>query len=125
MRAQEAQAYPEKPLAFIRVCAIRMTELWGPEGVQNEQVMLGLPVPTITIRIPDCVFLWILGSGHHHISTGAAVGIGFACIVGVLIIAGAAFYWKKFYRRSRLRAAYYNDISMNDPLYEDFGPEVA
>ncbi|XP_031562337.1 uncharacterized protein LOC116309105 [Actinia tenebrosa] len=64
-------------------------------------------------------------SGHSHISAGVAVGIAFACVVGVLIIVGAAIYWKKFYRRSRLRAAYYNDISMNDPLYEDFGPEVA
>jgi hypothetical protein len=53
------------------------------------------------------------------------VGIGFACVVAILVVVGAIIYWKKFHHRFRLRAAYYNDISMNDPLYEDFGPEEA
>ncbi|EDO39722.1 predicted protein [Nematostella vectensis] len=60
----------------------------------------------------------------HHMSVGMAVGIGVACLFGILIIIGSVFYYRRF-RRSRLRAAYYNDISMNDPLYEDFGPEIA
>ena len=68
---------------------------------------------------------WLPGDGHHHLSVGEAVGIGFAVLAAILIVVGVIIYWKKFHHRSRLRAAYYNDISMNDPLYEDFGPEVA
>ena len=58
-------------------------------------------------------------------SVSVAVGIGFACVAVIGIIVGVIIYWKKYHHRARLRAAYYNDISMNDPLYEDFGPEVA
>ena len=59
------------------------------------------------------------------ISVGVAVAIGCGGLLAVLIVIGSLVYWKKYHHRSRLRAAYYNDISMNDPLYEDFGPEVA
>ncbi|KAJ7383643.1 hypothetical protein OS493_026829 [Desmophyllum pertusum] len=67
--------------------------------------------------------------GHRKdssLSTGAIIGICAAAIVVILIVVGVVVYWKKYHHRSRLRAAYYNDISMHDPLYEDFGgPEVA
>lgn len=60
------------------------------------------------------------------LSTGAIIGICAAGLFVILIVIGAAVYWKKYHRRTRLRAAYYNDISMHDPLCgEDFGPEVA
>ena len=55
----------------------------------------------------------------------AIIGIGVAGMFAVVIVVGVVVYWKKTHHRSRLRAAYYNDISMHDPLYEDFGPEVA
>lgn len=57
--------------------------------------------------------------------TAAIIGICAASLFAILIVLAAGVYWKKYHHRSRLRAAYYNDISMHDPLYEDFGPEVA
>ena len=69
-------------------------------------------------------FYFVAGKSSG-LSVGTAVAIGFAGLVGLLIIVGVVVYWSKYHRRSRLRAAYYNDISMNDPLYEDFEPEVA
>ncbi|XP_068744678.1 uncharacterized protein [Montipora capricornis] len=48
-----------------------------------------------------------------------------AALFVIFVVVGVSVYWKKYHHRSRLRAAYYNDISMHDPLYEDFGPEVA
>ena len=59
------------------------------------------------------------------LSTAAIIGISAAGLVAILVVIGTVVYWKKYHHRSRLRAAYYNDISMHDPLYEDFGPEVA
>ncbi|XP_020606229.1 uncharacterized protein LOC110044984 isoform X3 [Orbicella faveolata] len=59
------------------------------------------------------------------LSTAAIIGICAASVFAILIVLAAGVYWKKYHHRSRLRAAYYNDISMHDPLYEDFGPEVA
>ena len=60
-----------------------------------------------------------------RLSTAAIIGICTAAAFAILIVVGVVVYWKKYHHRSRLRAAYYNDISMHDPLYEDFGPEVA
>ncbi|KAM7429753.1 hypothetical protein ABFA07_019433 [Porites harrisoni] len=60
-----------------------------------------------------------------RLSTAAIIGICAAAAFAILIVVGVVVYWKKYHHRSRLRAAYYNDISMHDPLYEDFGPEVA
>ena len=57
------------------------------------------------------------------LSTAAIIGICAAGVFAILVVVGAVVYWKKYHHRSRLRAAYYNDISMHDPLYEDFGPE--
>ncbi|XP_022798905.1 uncharacterized protein LOC111336975 isoform X3 [Stylophora pistillata] len=59
------------------------------------------------------------------LSTAAIIGICAAGLIATLVLIGTVVYWKKYHHRSRLRAAYYNDISMHDPLYEDFGPEVA
>lgn len=59
------------------------------------------------------------------LTTAAIIGICAASVFAILIVLAAGVYWKKYHHRSRLRAAYYNDISMHDPLYEDFGPEVA
>lgn len=64
-------------------------------------------------------------SSGGHLSTGDIIGICAAGLFIILLVVGAMVYWKKYHHRSRLRAAYYNDISMHDPLYEDFGPEVA
>lgn len=64
-------------------------------------------------------------SSGKPLSTAAIIGICAAGLFVILIVVGAMVYWKKYHHRSRLRAAYYNDISMHDPLYEDFGPEVA
>ena len=61
----------------------------------------------------------------RKLSTAAIIGICAASVFAILITLAAGVYWKKYHHRSRLRAAYYNDISMHDPLYEDFGPEVA
>ncbi|XP_073238646.1 uncharacterized protein [Porites lutea] len=68
------------------------------------------------------------GDGDNNkgrLSTAAIIGICAAAAFAILIVVGVVVYWKKYHHRSRLRAAYYNDISMHDPLYEDFGPEVA
>lgn len=68
----------------------------------------------------------IQDKSSKDLSTGAIIGICAAGLFVILIVVGAAVYWKKYHRRTRLRAAYYNDISMHDPLCgEDFGPEVA
>ena len=64
-------------------------------------------------------------SSGEHLSTGAIIGICAAVLFVILVVVGVMVYWQKYHHRSRLRAAYYNDISMHDPLYEDFGPEVA
>lgn len=63
--------------------------------------------------------------GDSSLSTAAIIGICAAGLIAILVVIGTVVYWKKYHHRSRLRAAYYNDISMHDPLYEDFGPEVA
>ena len=70
-------------------------------------------------------FLFYTGDSSGGLSAGAIVGISVACVFAILVVVGAAVYWKKYNYRYRLRAAYYNDISMCEPLYEDFGPEVA
>ncbi|XP_068744675.1 uncharacterized protein [Montipora capricornis] len=59
------------------------------------------------------------------LSTAAIIGICGAALFVILLVVGVSVYWKKYHHKSRLRAAYYNDISMHDPLYVDFGPEVA
>ncbi|XP_078359998.1 uncharacterized protein LOC144644394 isoform X2 [Oculina patagonica] len=64
-------------------------------------------------------------SDSSKLSTAAIIGIAAAAVFAILIVIAVVVYWKKYHHRSRLRAAYYNDISMHDPLYEDFGPEVA
>lgn len=69
--------------------------------------------------------LHIDDSSGGQLSTGAIIGICAAGLFIIPLVVGAMVYWKKYHHRSRLRAAYYNDISMHDPLYEDFGPEVA
>lgn len=63
--------------------------------------------------------------GSSKLSTATIIGICAAAAFAILIVIAVVVYWKKYHHRSRLRAAYYNDISMHDPLYEDFGPEVA
>ncbi|CAH3186921.1 unnamed protein product [Porites evermanni] len=91
--------------------------------------------------LPLEAFHLFLGTQHHgthnpqkggdgdnkkgRLSTAAIIGICAAAAFAILIVVGVVVYWKKYHHRSRLRAAYYNDISMHDPLYEDFGPEVA
>ena len=58
------------------------------------------------------------------LSTGAIIGICAAAVFSVLLV-GAVVYRRKYRRRSRLRATYYNDISMDDRLLDDdFGPEI-
>ena len=70
-------------------------------------------------------FLFFLTDDSKKLTTAAIIGICAASAFAILIVLAAGVYWKKYHHRSRLRAAYYNDISMHDPLYEDFGPEVA
>ena len=70
-------------------------------------------------------FVLLLDKSSKNLSTGAIIGICVAGLFVILVVVGAAVYWKKCHHRTRLRAAYYNDISMHDPLCEDFGPEVA
>ncbi|XP_068710667.1 uncharacterized protein [Montipora foliosa] len=65
------------------------------------------------------------GDSSKDLSTGAIIGICAAVLFVIFVVVGVSVYWKKYHHRYRLRAAYYNDISMHDPLCEDFGPEVA
>ena len=71
------------------------------------------------------IVLLPLTDDPKKLTTAAIIGICAASVFAILIVLAAGVYWKKYHHRSRLRAAYYNDISMHDPLYEDFGPEVA
>ena len=72
------------------------------------------------------IFLLPTVDASKDLSTGAIIGIcAAAALFVILLVVGVTVYWKKYHHKSRLRAAYYNDISMHDPLYEDFGPEVA
>ena len=71
------------------------------------------------------IFLLLTGDSSKDLSTGAIIGICAAALFVIFVVVGVSVYWKKYHHRSRLRAAYYNDISMHDPLCDDFGPEVA
>ena len=74
---------------------------------------------------PLTPLLFVTDHDSSKLSTAAIIGICAAGVFAFLIVIAVIVYWKKYHHRSRLRAAYYNDISMHDPLYEDFGPEVA
>lgn len=95
----------------------------GPTGPHFE------PEKRPTTEAPEPGSLDAHKGGKHKddssLSTAAIIGICAAGLIATLVVIGTVVYWKKYHHRSRLRAAYYNDISMHDPLYEDFGPEVA
>ena len=67
-------------------------------------------------------FTFSADGSRHSISSGALAGIIISCIVIVAALLVGFWYMRKGRHLTRLRAAYYNDISMNDPLYDDFDP---
>ncbi|XP_022798904.1 uncharacterized protein LOC111336975 isoform X2 [Stylophora pistillata] len=104
----------------------------GPHSEPGKKPSMGPhfePEKRPTTEAPEPGSLDAHKGGKHKddssLSTAAIIGICAAGLIATLVLIGTVVYWKKYHHRSRLRAAYYNDISMHDPLYEDFGPEVA